>query len=264
MRSPGAAFDLRAALTQELSAAIEELNTSTPHPRAVHQCRVRLKRARALARVGKAGAPGLSTVFNDSARAVMHELAPSRDLTALAEAARATAKKEKRKSAQTLIAAAEALEAERATLPPLDVEAARARIRDLLALAQVWPEPSARQVRKGAKRVARKARLSFAANSDAKSPLERHEWRKREKDRFFAAALLEDAWPGKGRRKRSERLGDVLGKERDAVLLARRLDAMPALAAGRKAAKKARRALEDRAAQMREQADRLGRRLHGE
>ena len=49
MRSPGAAFDLRAALTQELSAAIEEIDTPIPRPAAVHRCRVRLKRARALA-----------------------------------------------------------------------------------------------------------------------------------------------------------------------------------------------------------------------
>jgi len=259
MRSPGAAFDLRAALTQELSAAIEELDTLTPKPAAVHRCRLRLKRARALARVGKAGAPGLSTVFNDSARAVMLSLAKTRELTALADTARAIAKGEKRKTAQALIAAAEALEAERDALPRLDVEAARAGIRDLMALAQVWPEPSVRQVRKGAKQVARKARVMFAMGAEAKSAPVRHEWRKREKDRFFAAALLEDAWPGRGQRRRSERLGDVLGKERDAMLLAQRLEAT--LGAG-KAARRAREALEVRAGTLRRRANRLGRKLH--
>lgn len=87
MRSPGPAFNLRAALTQELHAAAEELDKSPGKPKTIHRARVRLKRARALARIGHACAPGLSNVFNDSARAVMRTLAEARDLAALAEAA---------------------------------------------------------------------------------------------------------------------------------------------------------------------------------
>jgi hypothetical protein len=262
MRSPGAAFDLRAALAQELNAAIEEIDTPTPQPAAVHRVRVRLKRARALARVGKAGAPGLSTVFNDSARALMHTLTQTRDLAALAKTARTVAKKEKKKSAQALIAAAEALEAEREALPPLDVEAARASLRDLTALAQVWPEPSARQIRKGAKRIARKARAAFTDTIGVKGVLQRHEWRKREKDRAFAAELLDGAWPGKNRHRQGEKLGDVLGEERDAVLLAERLPSLPVAEVAPKAAKKALKALKERASQMRKRASRLGEAVH--
>ncbi|MFN3465779.1 MAG: CHAD domain-containing protein, partial [Terricaulis sp.] len=86
MRSPGPAFDLRAALTEELRAAIDELETVQADPKAVHRCRVRVKRARALARIGRACAPGLSTVFVDSARSLMRNLALSRDQAALTEA----------------------------------------------------------------------------------------------------------------------------------------------------------------------------------
>ena len=75
MRSPESAFDLRAALSEELTAAIDELDASSSDFRAVHRCRVRVKRARALARVGHSGAPGLSGVFNDTARGVMRMLA---------------------------------------------------------------------------------------------------------------------------------------------------------------------------------------------
>ena len=83
MRSPGPAFDLRAALSRELRGAATALDAGDK-PKAIHQARVRLKRARALARVGHACAPGLSNVFNDSARAVMRTLAQVRDLAALA------------------------------------------------------------------------------------------------------------------------------------------------------------------------------------
>jgi hypothetical protein len=265
MRSPGAAFDLRAALTQELSAAIEEIDTPIPRPAAVHRCRVRLKRARALARVGKSGAPGLSAVFNDSARAVMLSLAPTRELTALADAARAAAREQRnKKDARALTAVAEALEAERAALPRLDVEAARAGIRDLMALAQVWPEASARQIRKGAKRVARKARAAFGEGRGEDRPALRHEWRKREKDRFFAVSLLDSAWPEKRRRHRGERVGDLLGKERDAMLLSKRIASTPGLAGTLKAAKRAQSALGARADRLGKRADRLGKRLHGD
>ncbi|HYD71906.1 MAG TPA: CHAD domain-containing protein, partial [Candidatus Binatia bacterium] len=87
MRSPGSAFDLRAAMALELNAAMEELD-SRGGPKALHRCRVRLKRARALARLGEVVAPGLASVFNESARSVMRTLAQAHDLVALADTAR--------------------------------------------------------------------------------------------------------------------------------------------------------------------------------
>ncbi len=93
MRSPGPAFDLRAALSEELRAAIDELEPAALKAKAVHHCRVRVKRARALARIGRSCAPGLSSVFVDSARALMRNLALARDPAALSEAARIAARK---------------------------------------------------------------------------------------------------------------------------------------------------------------------------
>ncbi len=89
MRSPGSAFDLREALCEEVRGAIQALEGGDGGKKAVHAARVRLKRARALARVGHAFAPGLAAVFNDSARAIMSSLAEARNLAALAKAARA-------------------------------------------------------------------------------------------------------------------------------------------------------------------------------
>ncbi|PZO54391.1 MAG: hypothetical protein DCF16_05360, partial [Alphaproteobacteria bacterium] len=129
MRSPEPAFDLRAALQQELRAALEELEDSNGRPKGIHRCRVRLKRARALARVGRACAPGLSQVFNDSARGVMRTLAQPRELAALAEAARRIGEKSGKRAEEALTTVAEALDAERGALGPLDMEAARTGLR---------------------------------------------------------------------------------------------------------------------------------------
>ncbi len=262
MRSPDAAFDLRAALIQELNAARDELDSPTARPRAVHRCRVRLKRARALARVGRVGAPGLASVFNDSARAVMKQLAQARDLTALSETARAAAKNAPKKSKRALQTTAERLEQARAALPQLDLAAVHARLRELQALAQVWPDASPRQIHKGAKRIARRARRARQASSGQSAAPKRHEWRKREKDRYFASLLLDDTWPRKRRKNISEKLGHVLGEERDVLLLLDQIKANPMLAGGKGKRKRALSLLRRHRAKFAKRADALGDKLH--
>lgn len=263
MRSPGAAFDLRAGMTQELNAALEDLDAGGD-PKALHRCRARLKRARALARVGRVVAPGLAAVFNESARAVTRTIAQVQDLSVLADTARLLAETAKDKEAEALVTAADALDAARNALPELDLQSLRLGVKDLVALAQVWPEPSARQIRAGAKRIARRARRTRRHSRGVGELALRHEWRKREKDRACAAALLEHAWPGPKRLKRGDTLGHLLGLERDASLLIERLEAEPALAGGASDAARARRVLRKYCARLRGRADKIGRRLHAD
>ncbi|MGH6951212.1 MAG: CHAD domain-containing protein [Vitreimonas sp.] len=262
MRTPGQAFDLRAALWDELRAAMDELEASRGEPRAVHRCRVRVKRARALARVGSAGAPGLADVFNDTARGVMRTMAPARDLAALAETARTMSRKTKPRGGAALDRVAESLEAVRVASPALNMEATRAGLKDLLALAMVWPEASARQIKRGAERVVRRARRARRRGFKAKHAGPRHEWRKREKDRFYAVLLLDDAWPCARRRKLGQRLGETLGEEHDVRLLLDRIEAAPSLAGEDKAPQRAVKALRRRCKRLARRADRIGWRLH--
>lgn len=262
MRSPGPTFDLRATMVQELNAALEELDAPVARPKAVHRCRVRLKRARALGRVGKTVAPGLAAVFNDSARDVMRQLGQARDLAALADTARMLSEKANPRSAAALTHTADALASAREALPELDFESVRAGIRDLLALAQVWPEPSARQIRSGAKHIAKRARRAQRHSRGADEPSSRHDWRKREKDRLYAATLLDEAWPRERRRKLSGSLGRLLGLERDVLLLMDRLQAEPALAGDEEAAARAQRVLRKYRNRLRRRADKVGERLH--
>jgi hypothetical protein len=249
-------------MTQELNAALEELE-SRGGPKALHRCRVRLKRARALARLGRVVAPGLASVFNESARAVMRTLAQAHDLVALADTARLLAETANDKNAEALVAAADSLDAARDALPTFDGQGVRVGIKDLVALAQVWPEPSARQLREGAKRIAKRARRTRCLGRRAADTSRRHEWRKREEDRFHAVTLMEGAWPCRSRRKQSETLGRLLGLERDARLLIERLEAEPALAGDASNAMRARRALRKYCGTLRKRADRLGGQLHG-
>lgn len=252
---------MRGALSEEVRAAIVELDTA-PSGRGVHRCRVRLKRARALARVSHPFAPGLAAVFNDSARGIMRTLARARDLVALAEAARTVAKKENKKTAAGLNAVAHALDAAREALAPIDYAAVNAGLRDLLALAQVWPEASPRQIAKGARRIARRARNAWQDGRRERHPERRHTWRQREKDRLYAVELLAKAWRHKRRRARSEALVDVLGDERDAFLLILRIEAEPSMAGGVKAAEQAIHALKRRRDRLAQRADRLAAKLH--
>lgn len=261
MRSPGAAFDLRAALTEELRHAIEDLDQIETSTKAVHHCRVRVKRARALARIGRACAPGLSSVFVDSARSLMRNLALSRDPAALSEAAMEAARKSGKRTAGAFKAVAHGIDDISSLQPGLNLEAAQSALRDLLALAQVWPEASHTQIKRGARRLERRAKRARRRGVKALDPVRRHEWRTRERERYFAALILDDAWPGKRRRKTAEKIGAALGGERDALLLMERLVAEPELAGDGRDLRRALKALNRRRAKLARRADALAERM---
>lgn len=253
---------MRAALTDELRGAIDELDAIQSDPKSVHRCRVRVKRARALARVGRSCAPGLSTVFVDSARALMRNLALARDPAALTETAHIAARKGGTRTTRAFETVAHAINEAAASHPSLNLEAARAGLKDLLALAQVWPEASHRQIRRGAKRLDRRARRARRRGLASVDPVVRHKWRSREKDRFFAASILgADSWPGKRRRKTGEKIGDALGGERDALLLMERLVAEPELAGEQRDLVRALKRLNRRRAKLARRADALGEKM---
>lgn len=258
MRSPGSSFDLRAALIVEVQAALEQLAAEPLAPKRVHGARVRLKRARALARVGAVGAPGLSEVFNSSARACMRSLAPARDAAALADAARDAARGAKKKARHALIDIAENQDQITRDMPPPDLDRVRTGLKDLLALAQVWPDASPRQISRGVLHVKRRAKHARRRAIGETAPELRHTWRRREKERLYVIDILGQAWPGRRRHKTSDRLGRILGRERDVGLLAEHLK-HGILANDRTA--HVTRALKQRARQHRARADKLGRKL---
>lgn len=250
---PARTFDWKAALVAEIEAAGRAL-ADADHDQAIHLTRVRLKRVRTLARLG--GAHGISR----SARALKYALSGWRDLAALENAARSTAIGARRKGAAALIDIAARLSQARLTLGAPAVEDLAAAIdklrHDAVALADIAPAT----VTKGARRIAHDARRAWRRAAQSSNVDARHRWRRREKDRLYAAALLGDAWTTKRRRRLNDALGETLGQERDARLLLTRLKAEPAPHSP--AAKAARRALKRAIRKLARKADRLGVRLH--
>lgn len=260
MRSPRPQVDFRELLSRQVQNAATALAEDVDD-HALHQARVALKKARALVRVGAASAPGLADLFQTAARATMRNLAPARDLLVQEHAAALAAAEAKGKRARALTRVAHALEAMRLTAPPADVAAARQGLRDLLALAQVWPENSERQLRRGAKAVSRRARRARRRGIGSHSVKRRHDWRMREKDRLLASGILGDAWPCKRRLRLSSRLTDALGKEHDIALLIERLESAPPAVDKPKTNKRALAALRERGVRLAALSDALGEEL---
>jgi hypothetical protein len=261
VRSPGPSFDIRSALTAEMRAA-HTLTRSPLTAQAVHAGRLHLKRARALAEAGGAGAPGLAAVFDEAARGALHALAPVRELAALAETARRSARRAGRKSALALHAAAERLDnACAALLAGFDHAALAGVVQDLLALAQVWPEASPRQIARGADALIRRARRARRRALSSDEPAVRHAWRRREKARLYAAQALARAWPSRRKRAASAKLCHALGQERDTLLLIERLSANPIAANDDPTSDDTLDVLRARARRWRKRANKLGRRL---
>lgn len=259
MRSPGQPFDVRAALSAELRAAQAALIDAPVDAKAVHQVRVHLKRARALALVGADAAPGLQALFDESARNAMRALAQARTFAALADTSRDASAKARKRAARALVTAAEGLEAALRSAPATDYESINGVLRDLLALAQVWPEVSARQIVRGCRDVARRAkRARVRALADDASPKTRHAWRKRESDRRHVMMVMDDAWPRRCGLGKSTRTVAALGRERDVHLLINRIEKAPALAGGEADAKRALKALRRRQRKFRRRANEAG------
>lgn len=260
MRGNADSFDFRAALSAQLDAA--EAALADRSDKGVHQGRVALKRARALARAGKVAAPGIARVFNDAARAAMAALSPARDLAAMAAIARIAAPEGGRGAGLRRAAAAFSRAAEAVAAPAFD-DAARG-VADLRALANVWPAPSPRQLEAGVARLRKLAKRAARATHGVRDVDARHRWRKREKDRLYVALLADDLWPRgvKRRRTLSRRLARTLGEENDLAMLIARLHADPTLAGSQASADGAIAILETRLAKRARRADRLGQRLH--
>ncbi len=260
MRSPAPAFDVRTALTAEIRSVQASLAAPLT-AKGVHAGRVGLKRARAIARIGRDGAPGLAAVFDESARAAMRLLAETRANAALAAAAREAAKTQGRKAGAALAVAADRIEFAGGAETPSLRETLAGALKDLHALAHVWPEASERQIARAVEAIlgrVRRARRRGLASGD---PDARHKWRRREKERLYAAEALGADWPRPRQLKRAARVCDALGKERDTLLLLARIETQDLPANAEPAPEAALKALRKRAKHWRRRADKLGRGL---
>lgn len=261
---PDAPFELGRAMADQVFSAFAACSVDKLDEKSVHSCRVHLKRARALARAGRDAAPGLYGVFNDSAREIMQSLSHARDLSALAQTARSLAETSSPKTSAALLLCAAALDEERQALAPLRAADIRSALRALLSLAQVWPKTTLAHTRRGAERMARRARCAYRDGARAHQAELRHTWRKREKDRLYIVDLLQEQWPKHlpKRRRSSSALSNCLGKEREILLLIEKITTLPDIAGGADGAARALQACAKRERGLQRQACKLGARVH--
>jgi hypothetical protein len=194
----------------------------------------------------------------------MLTLSPARDLAALEDAARQSAKKQPAKVRVILTQISRALGATRAKEEELPLEPILVALKALQARALALPVFDSTEIDRDVRRVARRARKAYHKAIHNGGADARHIWRKREKDRLYAALLLGPAWRARApaRRAIAQSLGETLGAERDIVLLIERLEHEPDLAGPKGAARHARAALRKKAKRLAKRANALGALLH--
>lgn len=253
--------DFRNRLVASVEAAQNSLKRANPND-AAHRCRVALKRARALTRLARIATPDAARAFNAQAKAVMATMSASRDFAAMAEAARLAATGARPGAKAALLLAAEQLTQRAAAAAPKALKAAKTEIARLLLRAKAFPALSDKDLAAGAEDLHRRAERAYQRAHGRSAAERRHQWRKRHKDVQLAAKMLGPAWAGLVRPQRAAALGQILGAERDLLLLEARIATEPSLAGGRTAMGKALHSVRLARRVMGAQADQLGARVY--
>lgn len=242
---------------------------------AVHEARKDLKKSRSLLRLAR---PCLPRRFyrseNEALTEIARSLSATRDADVMVQTVDALAERyvgrlPKKAFRELRTPFARAARASR----PLAEGTVAAGVADALdaaaARAGSWPVEACDIVslRAGAVRAYDRGRQAMRRAQKDPSTERLHAWRKRVKDLWYHTRLLEDAWPGMARAQAAEAhvLSDLLGDEHDLAVLAERLRA------GETAAARAPidhgavlELIDERRAELRAEAHRLGARLYAE
>lgn len=222
---------LRRIAAQELGAALAH---APGDDGAVHDCRKRVKKLRALLRLVRAGLPAAraaSRALGDAAG----QLSAVRD----AQVMLATHDRLAPDLADGPLRAQLAARLSAAQADP--AQAARAdAFRDVLAAVQAqaghWRVTGgdARVLRAGLCRTRRRALRAMDAAQDDRDGEPMHDWRKRVKDLWYQSRLLAPVWPAilDPMGDQTGDLGEMLGDHHDLIVFAALLDGLPGDLAG--------------------------------
>lgn len=264
---------VRRVAREQLDGALASVESGQDEPGpAIHDVRKRTKKIRGLLRLVR---PVLGECFaaenrwyRDTARA----LASSRDAQVAREtldevlesmtpalAPNRAARLREDLSASTAVGAS-------AEPAPAALSALRDPLREARARVEGWPLPREagfEAISEGLRRSYRAARRAFTAAHARPTPEALHEWRKRVKDHWYHARLLERCWPAVmgGWVAEAHRLTELLGDDHDRVVLEQVLAGLPA---GARAPEALLAALAGERAALQAAALSLGRRLHAE
>ncbi len=267
---------VRRVADEQLGRALESLREAPDRAEAVHDARKRLKKLRAVVRlvrdeVGEKHHRHVNARLRDAAR----RLSEARDAEVLVETlqklrrhfdavtyARAFDGAE-RELARRRDAATRALleEGERDEQVAEELEAARAGLADWPVDAKGWSAFSG-----GLERVYRRGRKASAAAYESGRAEDFHEWRKRVKYLWYHLRLLQTAWPSvlEATGGEAKRLSDLLGDDHDLAVLRRTLAAEPDAFGPPLELEALDGLIAGRSAELRAEAQPLGRRLYAE
>lgn len=215
---------LRRVAREQLDRAIAELSRPKEPDRAVHSVRKRIKRLRALLRLAS---PALAhdgrQAQQDLLRAAASRLAPARDAAVLRGAAERLANELEPESLKAL------RRAHRGELRRLPAELVRAaaELRRFRAGLSTWRlgEEAALLLFERLARTYRRGRRALEQARKEPTDEHLHEWRKRVKDLWYQATVLEAlaAAPAAELLASLERLAELLGEDHDRAVLRARL-----------------------------------------
>jgi CHAD domain-containing protein len=241
---------------------------------AVHEARKDLKKVRSLLRLVRPCLPEETyRAQNMRLRDIGRDLSGARDADALVETVSDFAERHVGRLPAAAfdrlrgrLAAGATSSRQRDDRPPCDrgadaLEAAATAVEE-------WPLDAcdADALREGALRAYRRGRRAMAEVTDDPTTENLHEWRKRVKDLWYHARLLEETWPRvfKAQAKEAHALADLLGDDHDLAVLA--MELQPGGAAGDLAIDDAlvRDLLARDRAQLQDRALRLGHQIYAE
>lgn len=270
------AASVRTCAREQLGGAIEQLERAQEDPvEAIHEARKHLKKARALLRLVR---PALGTKTYRRENAALRDaglaLSATRDADVLVETVDKLATRFAGRlpavvfeQVHAAFAAEGGGEQPRAELAPV-VQA----LREALARVEDWPLDDAGWdvALAGVARAYASGRDAFAVARREPTPEHLHEWRKRVKDLWYHERLLAPVWPAVvgAHGEEAHVLSEYLGDDHDLAVLRARLGPvgpaldLPAAAGADVAALLV--LVDERAAELREQSERLGRRLYAE
>ena len=225
---PGA---VRAVAAEQLEDAIRQLTEEADAVRATHETRKDLKKVRSLLRLAGPGMPSKPRrAINARLRDVAAQMAGARDADVMVE----TVDRLRERFAGQVPARAFttarrrfAAHAQATEVPPGVVDA----LRDELAAVAGWPvgDLDRAALAEGVALAYARGRADFRAARKAPTVDGLHEWRKRVKDLWYQARLLEEAWPElfEALAEEAHALSDLLGDDHDLGVLAERIGAQP-------------------------------------
>ncbi len=230
----GTGPELRRVASGQLEIALEALNGQPPTGEEIHEARKALKRGRALLRVSRDRLG--REVFrreNRGLRDAGRALSAARDAEVLGETVESlAADTDGSLPAELLHRLRKAIEPEPAPASEPDLPAAREAISDTNARVADWPLPEGAQpsaLAPGLERIYRQGRR--AVKRIGKNPHDEqwHELRKRSKDLWYGAQLMEESHPKRMKTlaKRARRLSQLLGDDHDLAVLSERIGEHP-------------------------------------